>query len=55
VSADAIKLDSLVVASSRETHREAIAINEQRFAPNIKNVVAADRSATSWTGMRVSS
>jgi iron complex outermembrane recepter protein len=37
-----IKLDSFVVASSRETDAESIAINEQRFAPNIKNVVAAD-------------
>src|SRR5688500_5730542 len=39
---DAIKLDSFVVSTSRETDGEAIAINEQRFAPNIKNVVAAD-------------
>jgi iron complex outermembrane recepter protein len=38
----AVKLDSFVVATSRETDGEAIAINEQRFAPNIKNVVAAD-------------
>jgi TonB-dependent receptor len=37
-----LKLDSFVVAGSRETDGEAIAINEQRFAANIKNVVAAD-------------
>jgi TonB-dependent receptor len=37
-----LKLDSFVVATSRETNAAAIAINEQRFAPNIKNVVAAD-------------
>ena len=37
-----VKLDSFVVATSRETDGESIAINEQRFAPNIKNVIAAD-------------
>ncbi len=37
-----VKLDSFVVATSRETDGEAIAINEQRFAPNIKTVIAAD-------------
>ena len=37
-----VKLDPFTVASSRETDGEAIAINEQRYAPNIKNVVAAD-------------
>ncbi|MDO8540218.1 MAG: TonB-dependent receptor [Opitutaceae bacterium] len=37
-----VKLDSFVVATSRETDGDAIAINEQRFSPNIKNVVAAD-------------
>ena len=30
------------MASARETDNDAIAINEQRFAPNIKTVVAAD-------------
>jgi TonB-dependent receptor len=39
---DTVKLDSFVVATSRETDGTAIAINEQRFSPNIKNVVAAD-------------
>ncbi len=37
-----VTLDSFTVSSSRETDGAAIAINEQRFAPNIKNVVAAD-------------
>ena len=37
-----VKLDALVVRTSRETDSEAIAINEQRFAANIKNVIAAD-------------
>ena len=38
----AVQLDSFVVASSRETNAMAIANNEQRFAPNVKLVVAAD-------------
>jgi iron complex outermembrane recepter protein len=37
-----IRLASYVVSSSRETDGEAIATNEQRFAPNIKNVVTGD-------------
>ena len=37
-----VKLSDFVVASSREMDGAAIAINEQRFAANIKNVVAAD-------------
>jgi TonB-dependent receptor len=37
-----VKLDAFVVATARETDGAAIAINEQRFAPNIKNVVSAD-------------
>ena len=41
-SGSVVKLDAFTVASARETDGEAIAINEQRFAPNIKNVVAAD-------------
>ncbi len=41
-TADVIKLGSYVVASSRETDIEAIAINEQRFAPNIKNVISTE-------------
>ena len=37
-----VRLDSVVVASSREMDSQALAIGEQRFAPNIKNVVSAD-------------
>jgi iron complex outermembrane receptor protein len=37
-----VKLDAFTVSTTRETDNEAIAVNEQRFAPNIKNVVAAD-------------
>ncbi len=37
-----VKLDSFTVSTSRETDGQAIAANEQRFAGNIKNVVAAD-------------
>ena len=37
-----VKLDSFVVATARETNAAAIAVNEQRFAPNLKNVVSAD-------------
>ena len=39
---EVVKLDSLVVSSSREMDGAAIAINEQRFAPNVVNVVSAD-------------
>ena len=38
----AVKLAKFVVATGRETDSESIAINEQRFAANIKNVIAAD-------------
>ncbi len=37
-----VKLDSFRVTSDKETDGKAIAINEQRFAPNIKNVMATD-------------
>ena len=37
-----VKLDSFVVGSARDTNAASIAINEQRFAPNIKNIVSAD-------------
>lgn len=37
-----VQLDSLTVSTSRETDGQAIAVNEQRFAANVKNVVAAD-------------
>ena len=38
----AVQMDKLVIATSKEMDAAAIAINEQRFAANIKNVVAAD-------------
>jgi TonB-dependent receptor len=37
-----VTLDPFLVASAKETDADAIAINEQRFASNIKNVVATD-------------
>jgi len=40
--ADTITLDAFVVSQERETDAQAIATNEQRFAPNIKNVMATD-------------
>ena len=39
---DPIKLAAFVIGSSREMSGAAIAINEQRFAPNLKTVVATD-------------
>lgn len=39
---DIVKLDKFLVASDKETDARAIAVNEQRFAPNIKNVMATD-------------
>ncbi len=37
-----VKLGEYVVSASKEMEGAAIAINEQRFAPNLVNVVAAD-------------
>ncbi|MBL9199066.1 MAG: TonB-dependent receptor plug domain-containing protein, partial [Opitutaceae bacterium] len=37
-----VTLDRFTVASERETDARAIATNEQRFAPNLKNVMATD-------------
>ena len=37
-----IILDTMIVASIRERAARAIAANEQRFAPNVKNVVSTD-------------
>jgi len=37
-----VKLDAFTVATSREMDGAAIAINEQRFAANIRNVVSTD-------------
>src|SRR5258705_3422615 len=37
-----LKLDPFLVTSTRETNGSNIAINEQRYAANVKNVVASD-------------
>lgn len=37
-----VKLDEFIVSTSREMSGAALAINEQRFAANMKNVVATD-------------
>ncbi len=37
-----VKLDRFVISTSKEMDGAAIAINEQRFAPNMMNVLAAD-------------
>src|SRR5688500_8075984 len=37
-----IKLDAFIVAQDKETDAQANATNEQRFAPNIKNVMSTD-------------
>ena len=42
VEGEAIKLDNYVIAASRVMSGAALAINEQRFAPNMKNVVSTD-------------
>jgi iron complex outermembrane recepter protein len=39
---DTVKLSKFVVSSSREMDGAAIAINEKRFAADIRNVIAAD-------------
>jgi TonB-dependent receptor len=41
-SAGVVKLDAFVLSSSKLKEGESLAINEQRFAANIKNVVATD-------------
>ena len=41
-NAEAVKLDAFVVATSRDTEGEALATNEQRFAPNLKAVISTD-------------
>ena len=43
---ETVKLDKFVVATSKEMDGAAIAINEQRFARSIINVVAADEFGT---------
>jgi iron complex outermembrane recepter protein len=37
-----VKLDAFIVSQDKETDNQAIATNEQRFAPNIKNVMSTD-------------
>lgn len=39
---ETVVMDQFLVAGTREYNAEAIAINEQRFAPNLKNVVSTD-------------
>jgi iron complex outermembrane receptor protein len=41
-AARVVRLDAYQVAATRETDVEAIAINEQRFAPNLKNVISTE-------------
>ena len=41
-AAGPVKLDAFTVATSREMDAAALAINEQRFASNIKNVVSTE-------------
>jgi len=41
-SAGVVKLDAFVLSTSKLTEGESLATNEQRFAANIKNVVATD-------------
>ncbi|MSU24241.1 MAG: hypothetical protein EXS32_10515 [Opitutus sp.] len=43
---EVIKLDAFTVSSSKEMDGAALAINEQRFARNITNVVSADEFGT---------
>ena len=39
---EVVRMDEFTVQANREYNAQAIAINEQRFAPNIKSVVAGD-------------
>ena len=41
-TAEAVRLDRFIVASTKEMEGAAIAINEQRFAANMRTVVATD-------------
>ena len=43
--AGVVQLDEFVVATSREMDAAALAINEQRFSSNIKNVVSRPRNS----------
>jgi iron complex outermembrane recepter protein len=39
---DTVKLDPYIAKADREINSQAIAVNERRFAPNIKSVVSTD-------------
>src|SRR5688572_14655052 len=43
---ETVQLDAFTVQSTRETNASAIAVNEQRFASNIKSVVSTDEFGT---------
>ena len=45
-----VKMSEFVVSTSREMNSAAIAINEQRFSPSIKNVIPADEFGPTMTG-----
>ncbi|MDE3084145.1 MAG: carboxypeptidase regulatory-like domain-containing protein, partial [Verrucomicrobiota bacterium] len=40
---EVVKLDQFIVQAQRDTNQRTIAINEQRFAPNIETVVSSDQ------------
>jgi iron complex outermembrane receptor protein len=42
----AIKLDAFVVSTSREMSGASLAINEQRFAPNLRTILSSDEFGT---------
>jgi hypothetical protein len=46
VDGETVKLDAFTVSSSKEMDGAALAINEQRFAKNITNVVSTDEFGT---------
>ena len=45
-----VQLDRFVVATTREMDGAAIAINDQRFAPDMRKVLAADEFGTTADG-----
>ena len=47
---DVVRLDAFTVATARETDNDSIAINEQRFAPNLRSVVSVDEFGDSPDG-----
>lgn len=47
---DVVRLEAFTVATSREMDGAAVAINEQRFAPNVANMVAANEFGISADG-----